>query len=429
MTNAATILPTNRTGTEVALELAPGMRVEQMPVPVRDMDDPDRIVSDGVDFLAWGRSVRLWRDDWPEWKKRAAAKIAVYLRQRGGSLTALRGWISLLDAEIVDAVTPPAGCYATGGLTAEQRRAFLAQFAELRITLRRSPGPGDPGVGYASPRRPLFPNGYAGKQFARVGTARLRYGRKATIFDEGVSTEVLWSLAGIVEADNYTTPVERITIPSKARVTEPFVAKGFVGWKEHGFAEQLATTSKILTLGVDRVPQVNDRFSLYSGVSQIDVVSIVPERVSERAETAKKPQIVGHKIGGFAYINTAAERYYDRFHLFDPARVSSYQSSAYGTFVGISRVEITPFRADLRVNFPGGSPEKATRVNGFVGGFIQPPSGRLNKIADAVRAGKAARDKIFFTAQTKRKRTIADGIPINGTYRFGDLITIARGSL
>lgn len=428
MTELQTLLPTNRTKAMTAIEAATGGRIGEIPVPIADTDDPQRMVAGAVPFAAWGRSVGLWDDAWPEWKKRRAVARAVYLRQRGGTLPALEGWIEFLDAEVVDAVIPPGGCFATGGQTREQRLDYLSRFAELRITLRRSPGPGDAGTFYASPFRPSEAASFVGHSFAVPGTARQRYGRKATIVDGETEIEVIWSTAGKVEADGIVAPVERITVPGVARPSEPFAGSSFVGAT---YAEAFDTTSSILTLGLDRAPQTLGRFPLvYREADPLQVVSVTPERVSERAETAERPFFIGGAVDGdFAYMNTAADRYYDRFYIFDADRVPARQTASYGTFIGHSWTALTPFTAELRVHYPGEAPETDARIGGMVGMIPAPSSGRLNRLGDAVRAGKAARDKVYYTAQTKRTRTLQDGVPLDGSYRFGDLINIARGTI
>ncbi|MDA5627775.1 MULTISPECIES: phage tail protein I [Agrobacterium] len=418
----------NRTDFEVVVEELGALRTDAIPIPIRDADDHEKIIADALPFLAWERTVGVWDDNWPEWLKRKAIGKSIYLRQRTGTLEAYEGWLDLLGANVVDVVAPPGGCFATSGQTKEQRLEFLKRFAQLRITLRRSPGPGDAGTFYASPYRPGAGDSFIGSNFAVPGTARQRYGRKATVVDQGVETEVIWSTAGKVEVDGILTPVERITVPGIARSSEPFVGAMFLG-AERSFAEPFETTSRILTLGPDRSPQTNVRMPLIERpANDLDVVSIKPERVSEGAETVERPMMVDGFIGDFLYINTAAERYYDRFYLFDEDRVPISQTTSYGTFIGYSWTEISPFTAELRVHYPGTAAPRSAYVGGIVGMFPEPSSGRLARIATAVRAGKSARDKIFFTAQTKRSRSLEDGIPLDGTYRLGDLIDIARGS-
>lgn len=429
MTDFHSLLPTNRKPAMVAIEGASSGRIGTIPAPIEDMDDPLKVVLGAVPFLAWARTVGVWDDDWPDWKKRRAAERAIYLRQRGGTLTALKGWIDLLGAEVVDAILPPGGCFATRGQTREQRLAFLSRFAELRITFRRAPGPGDAGAFYASPFRPGEAPSFAGFDFAVPGTARQRYGRRATIVDGGVETEVLWALAGKIETEGEAIAVERITVPGRARASEPFVGAIIAGGGR-SFAEPFETTSRILTLGPDRAPQVSPRSSLVERpANPLEVLAVTPERVSERAVTAERPMMVGGFPGDFAYMNTASNRYYDRFRLFDAERSPTRQTASYGTFAGHSWSQITPFTAELRVHFPGGAPATDARVGGIVGMYPAPSSGRLAKIANAVRAGKSARDKVFFTAQTMRLRTLQDGIPLDGSYRLGGLLNIARGSL
>ena len=420
--------PINRTDLEVLLEEAGADRIAGIPVPIRDMDDPDKIPADALPFLAWARAVGVWDDNWPGWLKRKAIRNSVYLRQRTSTLEAYEGWLDLLGADVVDVIAPPGGCFATEGQTKEQKLAFLERFAQLRITLRRAPGPGDEGTFYAAPYRAGEVGSYAGANFAVPGTARQRYGRKAIIVDHGVETEVIWSTAGVVESDGGIVPVERITVPGEARGSEPFVGTVFVGGSR-SFAEPFETTSRILTLGPDRSPQTSVRLPMVERqANPLEVVSVTPERVSERSETADQPMMTGGMVGDFIYMNTAPDRYYDRFYLFDEDRVPLTQTSSYGTFIGYSWTEITPFTAELRVHYPGETSERSAYAGAFVDMIPEPSSGRLERIATAVRAGKAARDKTYFTAQTKRTRTLQDGIPLDGSYHLGDLIDIARGS-
>lgn len=429
MTVQSILPPNNRTDLEEALDRAIGRRINSIPVPIRDMDDASAIPVAALPYLAWGRAAGLWDDDWPEWLRRRVAERSIHLRRIGGTLPAIEGWLEFLGAEVVDAVIPPAGCFATGGQTVEQRQEFLGRFAELRITLRRSPGPGDTGTVYAATNGAGDPGGFVGANFALISTASDRYGRKATIVDGGEEVEVSWSLAAGVNASGVATEVERVVIPGDARPSEPFAGEFFAGTASGPVAEPHKTTSRIFAIGPDRSPQSGFRYALIEETATpLDVLSVTPERVSQASETAARPAMAGEYVGSFAYQNTAAERYFDRYRIFDADRVPVRQTASYGTFVGYSRAKLTPFRAEIRVAYPGDEPETSARVDGFVGGFPMPTSGRLGRVADAVRAGKSWRDKTFFTIETKRLRTLADGIPLDGSFRFGGLIEIARGS-
>lgn len=428
MNDFISVLPRNRTDLELTLEEAGSLRIEGTPIPLKDADDPLRIPLAALPFLAWERTTGVWDDTWPDWLKRRAVERSIYLRKRTGTLEAYDGWLDLLGADIVDYVAPPIGCFATEGQTKEQRAAYLARFAQLRITLRRSPGPGETGAFYATKFSGRDAYCFADEGFALESTAYLRYGRKATLWDQGIETEVIWGAAGRVEASNVVLPVERIIIPGLARPSEPFVDHMWVGGP-NSYAEPHETTSKIFTLGTNRVPQLSERFpTLQAEADPLRVVSVTPDRVSEISFNNELSMFTGSMVDSFADINSASDRYYDRYYILDENRMPARQAANYGTFADYSYIDIEPFSAELRVNYPGTVPMNAAATEGFEGMFPFDSSGRLNRIADAVRAGKAARDKIYFTAQTKRIRTFEDGIPLDGSYRFGDLITIARGS-
>jgi len=428
MTEFASLQPGNRGVAEVELERVGAGRISGIPNPIRSVGDPLETPASTLPFVAWERAVGVWDDEWPEWLKRKAAERSIYLRQRTGTLEAYEGWLDLLGATIVEVIAPPGGCFATAGRTEEDRKALLARFAQLRITFRRSPGPGDDGCFYALSGASGGVSSHIGHEFAVPGTAVRRRGRRATIVDGGTETEVSWAAEGLADASGQEIPIERIVIPGQARPGEPFVGRGFIG-DGLTVAEDEGTTSRALVLGPDRSPVAAAETPLINrGQQYAAVVSIVPERVSERSETAERPVMIGGMVGDFVYPGDASERYYDRYYLYDESRITVDLSVGYGTFVGHSYAEITPFSAELRIDFPGQASGMSSYIGSFVGMIPEPSSGRLQKIGAAVRAGKSARDKISYTAQTKRIRLLQDGIPLDGTYSLGGYIEIARGA-
>ena len=61
MTDFVSILPeTNRTDFEVSAEEISHARIAGIPIPIRDADDPDKIISEALPFLAWERTVGVW---------------------------------------------------------------------------------------------------------------------------------------------------------------------------------------------------------------------------------------------------------------------------------------------------------------------------------------------------------------------------------
>lgn len=430
MTEFASLQPNNRDAAEVELERAGTGRIAAIPNPIRDMDDAAAIPEVALPFLAWGRAAGLWDDTWPTWKKRRLAQEAVRLRQRGGTLPAIEGWLSFLDAEVVDRAVPPAGAFATRSQTPEERAEWLSRFAQLRIHTRFAPGPGDPGSFYAvSGPTGSKPASFVGHSIAVVSSSRLRYGRRAVIWDHGDETEVIWSTTAITDAAGVAIPVDRVVVPGQPRAGEAFVGRVFAtasGSAGAAFAEPLQTTSRILTLDAGELGWTAGNAVLSSG-SALHLQSTLPERVSERGETSRRVMFVGGFVGSYVGRDTSLDRYYERYYLFDASRSPARETTAYGTFVGYTRVGIEPFTARIRVRMQQTASRHLAHVGGFVGSFAAQPSNRLTRIAEAVRAGKAGRDRISITAQTMRTRRLSDGIPLDGSYRVGDLITIPTG--
>lgn len=83
------LLPANSTRLERNLATV-GAAIERIPVPLRDLFNPDRCPLAYLPFLAWAMSVDRWSADWPEATKRAVIKSAFFIHQRKGTIGALR---------------------------------------------------------------------------------------------------------------------------------------------------------------------------------------------------------------------------------------------------------------------------------------------------------------------------------------------------
>lgn len=85
----ARLLPGNATELErlAAQALA---RIELVPVPLRQLWDPDTCPVELLPYLAWAFSVDRWSQAWPEIAKRNAIKAAYFIHSRKGTIGALR---------------------------------------------------------------------------------------------------------------------------------------------------------------------------------------------------------------------------------------------------------------------------------------------------------------------------------------------------
>lgn len=85
----ARLLPGNATELErlAAQALA---KIEHVPVPLRDLWNPDACPEALLPYLAWAFSVDRWSQSWPEGAKRKAIKSAYLIHSRKGTIGALR---------------------------------------------------------------------------------------------------------------------------------------------------------------------------------------------------------------------------------------------------------------------------------------------------------------------------------------------------
>lgn len=83
------LLPSNATDLErqAAEALA---QIERVPVPIRDLINPDRCPVALLPFLAWAFSVDRWDSRWPEAAKRGAIRSSFFIHSRKGTIGALR---------------------------------------------------------------------------------------------------------------------------------------------------------------------------------------------------------------------------------------------------------------------------------------------------------------------------------------------------
>lgn len=83
------LLPGNATQLErlAAEALA---QIQRVPVPMRDLVNPDRCPLELLPYLAWAFSVDRWDSRWPESAKRRAIRSAFLIHTRKGTIGALR---------------------------------------------------------------------------------------------------------------------------------------------------------------------------------------------------------------------------------------------------------------------------------------------------------------------------------------------------
>jgi len=86
---AARLLPGN--AHELERQAAEALaQIERVPVPLRELWNPDTCPVELLPYLAWAFSVDRWSPSWPESAKRAAIRSAYFIHSRKGTIGALR---------------------------------------------------------------------------------------------------------------------------------------------------------------------------------------------------------------------------------------------------------------------------------------------------------------------------------------------------
>lgn len=87
--NKPTLLPHNATTLELGLEQATS-RLADVPLPVRQLWNPDTCPVELLPWLAWAFSVDRWNPEWSEQQKRQLVRNSVFIHKHKGTLGAVR---------------------------------------------------------------------------------------------------------------------------------------------------------------------------------------------------------------------------------------------------------------------------------------------------------------------------------------------------
>jgi phage tail P2-like protein len=104
------LLPPNAKSLE-SLAAEALIQIERVPIPIRDLVNPDRCPLALLPYLAWAFSVDRWDERWPEATKRRVIKSSYFVHSRKGTIGALRRVVEPLGylIEVLEwwQLTPP----------------------------------------------------------------------------------------------------------------------------------------------------------------------------------------------------------------------------------------------------------------------------------------------------------------------------------
>jgi P2-related tail formation protein len=105
MTTANHLLQRESTALERAIAFAIS---DVLPVPYRQILDPDTAPEAWLPFLAANESVDLWFNDWSVARKRLMIKQAAFLAQIVGTRVAAERFLAFVDTQVIHKVSHPA---------------------------------------------------------------------------------------------------------------------------------------------------------------------------------------------------------------------------------------------------------------------------------------------------------------------------------
>lgn len=86
----SSLLPPNATRAERAIERVMAEAVGEVPVPLRELWNPDTCPPELLPWLAWALSIDTWKSYWPEHVKRARVRAAIEIQRRKGTADSVR---------------------------------------------------------------------------------------------------------------------------------------------------------------------------------------------------------------------------------------------------------------------------------------------------------------------------------------------------
>lgn len=451
------LLPGNATPLERALA-ASTLRLEEIPLPIDDVWRPDRCPAHLLPWLAWGLSVDLWDDTWPEAKKRYVCAQSFELHRLKGTIEGIRRHLGLVGASLKRAIRPPDQPFLGADLTDAERDAWLNRFPQIRIFEHRDDAPNSPeaflGTGIAE-----FDLLYLGAgedddnvedTFFCVETdAEARVGRRAFLWDQGPhplatgeETPLRWLERTTVNKAISYYDHEQVLIPA----TDPhlvFCETMIFGDGASGefFPTENTAGNRIVTINVERSSVIPDAsFSKRTIGPSLQPINIWPERVAERGiahagvelfcgdrERFLDPVTKTHNsvecfLDGYLVENDAGLRLYDRLFLHDPAR-------------GEAAIDTTMYFGDCRLGMPAYHMELRVEVLGerkpwIFGEYLdesyldEADNTALHRALDAIQTSMSGRDTIQVRTDLMQPISTRDRVSTRARHRVGGLIAL-----
>lgn len=413
-----TLLPENASLAMRAVEQTSGERWDLDVDIIRRFKDPWACPVHLLNFLAYERSVDVWNENWPEWKKRAVIAAAPHDHRLKGTEEGIRRYIRHAGGKLLKTITPPQGFFLGVDLTKEQWDGWISQMPRLRITLGH-------GIGTRRRRRGVFTGMWGlGRDAFRVNDGPALYGRRAYLRTKVGGEDIPLQLSSVANTTGELTATveERVIVPGRAPDTSAImrwgIGRSFLG------AEIVAPRFYSYSLNRQYVHR-ESKLSLTAVPIGLEPLDTRYYRISDVGTAG--PRAFANRWGlgrnGLGR-NDGGQLLADILYLHDPEVIAPVVRGR--SFLGRSRLGFPAFTADMMVEVP----RRVRRYRYLSGGM-----GALGRVAlrpndqshtafvkDAIVSSKALRDQVRVTFQTTRLRTLAEGYPLDGSAKLGDRV-------
>lgn len=412
--DVAAPLVANASAYDRALEQSMAARIEALDIDaINRAQDPWQCPEELLDFLAFDRAVDIWDDAWPTWKKRSVIASAPRDHRLNGTEAGAHRYLEISDARLVQCVTPPQGFYASPDLTKEQWDALIAKHPKIRVTLSRGRGE------YRVPGGVFADQAASDHACVTLDDGRALLGRRAFLVKDGQAQPLQLLTRQTSVETREATLIERIVVPGKTANS----AVADASFTDNAFADATDKAPAWYSYALTRsYLHEESNLSLNTVAVGFEARDTRFRRESERGQRGLDC-FVGDAAGTtFAEPDRAGDLLADVLYLYDPA-IGAPQVSGM-SFAGHSRVGMKHHTAEMLVDWQ----ERLTAGTAFIANQSfadQHPARdndttRRNRLLDALARSGRLSDRIRVSFQTRRERTLGDGLPLDGSARLAD---------
>jgi phage tail-like protein len=253
--------------------------------------------------------------------------------------------------------------------------------------------------------------------------AAQRFGRRTFFWDRGVETECQRLERTQLVEGKTAYDFELTFIPGNNKATifpgENVHPRMWPQYLMPALASDRTFATRVERTYEDRSESL--RLSALPYGQGLDPIDIRPQLVFEKGNSRGYGVFPQHKrcfTNNFLVTSTAEDRVYERLYLHDPTRLPDDRKRS--THVGFTRLGMPAFHAELVAGIQG--KRYARQAGRFVSGFTYASSqAPLNKVVQATKLSKSARDKVLLNTKTYRPIRAGDGVRV-GAFKVGQFV-------